>query len=54
MAPQRIYDPAMFLTRCTSCGYFIEPSDLLRMDAERVRCPQCGHDFIPETPRKRV
>jgi len=34
-------------TICTKCGYSIAPIDLVRLDNERVRCPECGKDFVP-------
>jgi hypothetical protein len=41
--------PSVFLTVCIACSYPIPPIELLRNDGERVRCPKCQTDFIPET-----
>jgi predicted RNA-binding Zn-ribbon protein involved in translation (DUF1610 family) len=35
-------------TRCTECGYAIEPRERLKTGWDTMRCPQCGKDFIPE------
>ena len=31
-----------FNTPCMHCGYRIPPRELLPVDGERVKCPQCG------------
>jgi ribosomal protein S27AE len=32
-------------TICPSCGYSITPAEIVRVDAERMRCPKCGSVF---------
>jgi predicted Zn finger-like uncharacterized protein len=31
---------------CPECGYKIKPSEILRVDGERVRCPACKKDVL--------
>jgi DNA-directed RNA polymerase subunit RPC12/RpoP len=46
MRRSRSYDPTKFdlSTPCPECGYRIPPSELMRLDNERMRCPECQHD----------
>jgi len=34
-------------TICTACGYAIPPSETVRLDFERMKCPKCGAIFAP-------
>jgi len=38
---------ASLFTRCTECGYKIQPAEERRIDFDHVRCPKCGAAFIP-------
>jgi len=31
---------------CSHCGYKIPPSEFRLIDAEHVRCPQCGNESV--------
>ena len=46
-------DPTIFdLTfPCPECGYKIKPSEILRVDGERVRCPACKRDVLYGTKK---
>ena len=46
-------DPTKFdLTfPCPECGYRIKPSELLRVDGEKVRCPACKKDVLYGTKK---
>jgi len=40
-------------TGCTECGYAIPQVELRYLDKKRVRCSNCGKDFVPvERDRK--
>jgi predicted RNA-binding Zn-ribbon protein involved in translation (DUF1610 family) len=39
-------------TTCPSCGYSIVPSEIVRIDFERMICPKCGKDFDAGKIRK--
>jgi len=47
LTPEQIR--ATLFTTCTECGYKIQPSELLRVDGTRCRCPQCGAEFVPKS-----
>ena len=32
-------------TTCPECGYSIVPSEIVRIDFERQKCPKCGEIF---------
>jgi rubredoxin len=32
-------------TICPECGYSISPAQIMRIDFERMRCPECGAVF---------
>jgi ribosomal protein S27AE len=32
-------------TTCPLCGYSITPSEIVRIDFERQKCPKCGETF---------
>jgi predicted RNA-binding Zn-ribbon protein involved in translation (DUF1610 family) len=34
------------ITVCPSCGFSISPSEIARVDSERMRCPKCGAVFF--------
>jgi ribosomal protein S27AE len=36
-------------TVCPACGYSITPSEVLRVDFERMRCPKCGAVFVAKS-----
>jgi hypothetical protein len=36
---------------CPNCGKDIHPSQMLRLDSERKRCPHCGGEYTV-TPAK--
>jgi len=36
---------------CPSCGFSISPAEVVRVDCERVRCPQCWHVFEAGSPK---
>jgi len=38
-------------TICTECGYSIAPSEIMRIDFYRMKCPKCGAVFDP-VPKK--
>jgi predicted Zn finger-like uncharacterized protein len=55
MRRSRRLDPKSFdlSIECPECHYKVQPHELLRVDGERVRCPNCQHDVaIPskDTP----
>jgi ribosomal protein S27AE len=33
-------------TICPKCGYSISPAQIVRIDFERMRCPECGAVFV--------
>ena len=35
-------------TPCTQCHDPIPPSEIMRLDFERMRCPRCLAVFVPE------
>ena len=37
-------------TICPSCGFSISPSEIVRVDSQRMRCPKCGHVFEAGKP----
>ena len=37
-------------TSCPSCGFSISPSEIVRVDSQRMRCPKCGHVFEARKP----
>ncbi|WP_158750268.1 hypothetical protein [Acidobacterium sp. S8] len=41
-------DPKSFdlSTTCPECGYKVQPHELLRIDSERMRCPNCKQDVV--------
>jgi ribosomal protein S27AE len=32
-------------TICPKCGYSISPAQIMRIDFDRMRCPECGAVF---------
>jgi predicted RNA-binding Zn-ribbon protein involved in translation (DUF1610 family) len=34
-------------TVCPKCGYSITPDKIVRIDSERIACPECGKRFVP-------
>jgi len=32
---------------CPRCGFTITPDLVMRVDFERIECPQCGEKFSP-------
>jgi hypothetical protein len=40
-------------TSCPKCGYSIPPSQIARIDFERVHCPECREQFIPGAGKPR-
>ena len=32
-------------TVCPKCEYSISPAQIMRIDCDRMRCPECGHVF---------
>ena len=49
----RRIDPKSFdlSTECPECRYKVQPHELLRVDGERIRCPNCKRDVL--IPSKR-
>lgn len=45
---------AALATVCTQCGHAIPPDKILRIDSERVRCPECGQPFVPNAKTREV
>ncbi len=37
---------------CPSCGYKIQPSELLRVTSHIIKCPKCGGEFDEVRGRK--
>jgi predicted RNA-binding Zn-ribbon protein involved in translation (DUF1610 family) len=40
-------------TKCTACGYAIQPNEIMHTGWDTMRCPKCGKDFIPEPKGKK-
>jgi predicted RNA-binding Zn-ribbon protein involved in translation (DUF1610 family) len=40
-------------TSCPKCGYSIPPSEIARLDSERMKCPKCGEQFVPGAGKSR-
>ena len=38
------------ITVCPSCGVSISPAEVMRVDAEQMRCPKCGNIFEAKKP----
>ena len=36
-------------TVCPKCGNSISPAQIMRIDSERMRCPECGAVFAPKS-----
>jgi predicted RNA-binding Zn-ribbon protein involved in translation (DUF1610 family) len=36
-------------TACPSCGRSISPDQVMRIDSERMRCPECGAIFAAKS-----
>jgi ribosomal protein S27AE len=36
-------------TVCPKCGYSISPAQIMRIDSERMRCPECGAVFAAKS-----
>jgi predicted RNA-binding Zn-ribbon protein involved in translation (DUF1610 family) len=34
--------------KCPACGYMIAPSEMVRLDFEKMRCPSCCAEFVPK------
>jgi hypothetical protein len=49
-------DPKTFdlSTPSTLCGAKLHPSEAWYVDGERIHCPKCGRDFVPERKRATV
>jgi predicted RNA-binding Zn-ribbon protein involved in translation (DUF1610 family) len=39
-------------TVCTLCGYAIPPEQVRRTGYDRVICPQCGKEFVPQKTKQ--
>ncbi len=42
---------ALLNTTCTLCGYSIRPGESLRLDSERMLCPNCKKPFKGESKK---
>jgi ssDNA-binding Zn-finger/Zn-ribbon topoisomerase 1 len=53
MRRNRRIDPKSFdlSTDCPECHYKVQPHELLRVDGERMRCPNCKQDVLIPTKR---
>ena len=57
MRHSRRLDPNSFdlTTSCPECGYKIPPNEMMRLDTERMRCPNCKRDvMVPTKSGKRA
>jgi predicted RNA-binding Zn-ribbon protein involved in translation (DUF1610 family) len=39
-------------TVCTLCGYAIPPEQVRRTGYDRVICPKCGKEFVPQKTKQ--
>jgi predicted RNA-binding Zn-ribbon protein involved in translation (DUF1610 family) len=41
-----------FSVLCVSCGYKIQPNELVRVASHMIQCPKCGEKFDEMAGRK--
>jgi hypothetical protein len=51
MRRNRKFDPKSFdlTTECPEGHYKVPPSEMMRLDSERMRCPSCKQDVLVPT-----